>query len=220
MNYEPVSVENQANKSAGPKEANNSTGTQANDDQSKKSKDIDLHYEYFVLPIWTAYSTSVKSLGDKIQKTTNCKTCEKPNANTNSTNLLNAISTPVSAVGPLRALIDGKPSYLDDPLMPHLEDIYASLSEGIFTDSSYDDEGVVTDFNNLETIVNVSPTSTTRIHTIYPKTQILRDPLSTVQTRSKVNKNSKAHALESYIQKQQRNNHKDFQHCLFACFLS
>ncbi|GKA50267.1 hypothetical protein Tco_0743340, partial [Tanacetum coccineum] len=23
-----------------------------------------------------------------------------------------------------------------------------------------------------------------------------------------------------YIQKQRRNNHKDFQHCLFACFLS
>ncbi|GJS80689.1 putative ribonuclease H-like domain-containing protein [Tanacetum coccineum] len=29
-----------------------------------------------------------------------------------------------------------------------------------------------------------------------------------------------AHALLSHIQKQQRNNHKDQQHCLFACFLS
>ncbi|GJT20939.1 putative ribonuclease H-like domain-containing protein [Tanacetum coccineum] len=28
------------------------------------------------------------------------------------------------------------------------------------------------------------------------------------------------HAFVSYIQKQRRNNHKDFQHCLFACFLS
>nr|GEW01392.1 ribonuclease H-like domain-containing protein [Tanacetum cinerariifolium] len=33
MNYEPVTLENQANKSAGPQEANNSTGTQADDDQ-------------------------------------------------------------------------------------------------------------------------------------------------------------------------------------------
>ncbi|GJW99095.1 putative ribonuclease H-like domain-containing protein [Tanacetum coccineum] len=41
-----------------------------------------------------------------------------------------------------------------------------------------------------------------------------------VQTRSKVNKSSGAHAFISYIQKQRRNNHKDFQHCLFACFLS
>nr|GEU76107.1 putative ribonuclease H-like domain-containing protein [Tanacetum cinerariifolium] len=63
----------------------------------------------------------------------------------------------------------------DDPSMPHLEDIYASPSEGIFTDSSYDDKGVVTDFNNLETTVSVSPTPTIRIHTIHPKTQILGD---------------------------------------------
>ncbi|GJT32230.1 putative ribonuclease H-like domain-containing protein [Tanacetum coccineum] len=47
-----------------------------------------------------------------------------------------------------------------------------------------------------------------------------RDPKSAVQTRSKVNKSSGAHAFVSYIQKQRRNNHKDFQHCLFACFLS
>ncbi|GJW79059.1 hypothetical protein Tco_0140741 [Tanacetum coccineum] len=46
------------------------------------------------------------------------------------------------------------------------------------------------------------------------------DPKSAVQTRSKVNKSSGAHDFVSYIQKQRRNNHKDFQHCLFACFLS
>nr|GFD24137.1 hypothetical protein [Tanacetum cinerariifolium] len=38
MNYEPVLVENQANKSAGLKEANNSAGTHANDDQGANSK--------------------------------------------------------------------------------------------------------------------------------------------------------------------------------------
>nr|GEZ24323.1 ribonuclease H-like domain-containing protein [Tanacetum cinerariifolium] len=97
-----------------------------------------------------------------------------------NTNLLNVVSTPVSVVGPTRALNDDEPSYPDDPSMPHFEDIYASPSAGIFTDSSYDDEGVVTDFNNLETTVTVSPTPTTRIHTIHPKTQILRDPLSAV----------------------------------------
>nr|GEX28309.1 hypothetical protein [Tanacetum cinerariifolium] len=113
--------------------------------------------------------------------------------------LLNAVSTPISTVGPSRALNNGNPSYPDDPSMPHLEDIYASPSEGLFTDSSYDDEGVVTDFNNLETIVNVSPTPITRIHTIQPKTQILRDPMSTVQIRSKVNKNSEAHALSAFL---------------------
>nr|GEX10106.1 ribonuclease H-like domain, Gag-pre-integrase domain protein [Tanacetum cinerariifolium] len=223
-------AENQANKSAGLKEANNSAGTQANDDQSANTEEINLYDEHFILPIWSVYSTTVKSSRDKIQKTSDYKTCKKPvsqveqifqeeleklkrqekeandavrkeathenqNANTNSTNLLNAVSTPISTDGPSIALNDGEPLYPNDPSMPHLEDIYASLSEGIFTDSSYDDEGVVTDFNNLEATVNVSPTPTTRIHTIHPKTQILGDPLSTVQTRSKVHNNSEAHAL-------------------------
>nr|GEZ92582.1 hypothetical protein [Tanacetum cinerariifolium] len=129
------------------------------------------------------------------------------NATTSSTNLINTASTPLSIAGPLRAFNDGELSYPDpskyalpdDPLMPHLEDIYASPSEGIFTDSSYDDEGVVTDFTNLETIMSVSPNPTTRIHTIHPKTQILRDHKSAVQTRSKVSKNSKAHALSAFL---------------------
>ncbi|GJU60175.1 putative ribonuclease H-like domain-containing protein [Tanacetum coccineum] len=62
--------------------------------------------------------------------------------------------------------------------------------------------------------------STKRIHSIHPQNQIIGDPKSAVQTRSKVKKSSGAHAFISYIQNQQRNNHKDFHHCLFACFLS
>nr|GEX78051.1 ribonuclease H-like domain, reverse transcriptase, RNA-dependent DNA polymerase [Tanacetum cinerariifolium] len=135
-----------------------------------------------------------KEANDAARKET---THETQNANTNSTNLLNVVSTPISTAGPSRVQNNDEPLYLNDPSMPHLEDIYASPSEGVFTDSSYDDEGVVTDFNSLETTVKVSPTYTTRIHTIYPKTQILGDPLSAVQTRSRVNKNFKAHALIS-----------------------
>nr|GEU95848.1 hypothetical protein [Tanacetum cinerariifolium] len=194
-------LENQANKSAGPKKANNSAGTQANDDQGANTKEINLHDEHFVLPIWSAYSTTEeleklkrqeKEAHVAVRKET---THENHNANTNNTILLNVVSIPISTAGHSIVLNDGKPSYPDDPSMPHLEDIYANPSEGIFTDSSYDDEGVVTDFNNLETTVTVSPTPTTRIHTIHPKTQILRDPISAVQTRSKVHKNFEAHAL-------------------------
>nr|GEW70542.1 hypothetical protein [Tanacetum cinerariifolium] len=201
MNYEPVLIENQANKSAGPKEANNSAGTQVIDDQGANSEEIDLYDEHFILPIWSAYSTTEeleklkrqeKEANDAVRKEA---THDSLDDNTNNTNLLNAVSAPVSAIGPSRALNDDKPSYPDDPSMPHLEDIFANPSEGIFTNSSYDDEGVVTDFNNLETSVNVSPTPTTRIHTIHLKTQILGDPMSVVQTRSKVHKNSEAHAL-------------------------
>ncbi|GJW54314.1 putative ribonuclease H-like domain-containing protein [Tanacetum coccineum] len=108
----------------------------------------------------------------------------------------------------------------DDSEIPTLEGIYNNPTDGIFTNASYDDEGAVANFTNLKTIVNVSPIPTSRINSIHPLTQILRDPKSAVQTRSKVNKSSRAHAFVSYIQKQRRNNHKDFQHCLFACFLS
>nr|GEW41956.1 ribonuclease H-like domain-containing protein [Tanacetum cinerariifolium] len=146
-----VRVENQVNKSAGPKEANNSAGTQANDDQGANSKEINLYEEHFILPIWSAYSTTIKSSEEKIEKNTDFKSCEKP--------------------------------------VSQLEQIFLEELEKL--------KSVVTDFDNLETTVNVSPTPTTRIHTIHPKTQILVDPMSAVQTRSKMNKNSEAHALIS-----------------------
>ncbi|GKF05803.1 hypothetical protein Tco_0036471 [Tanacetum coccineum] len=75
--------------------------------------------------------------------------------------------------------------------------------------ASYDEEGVITDFNSLSTEIEVSPTSTLRIHNIHLKSQILGDPKLAVQTRSKLQQKSGAHALFSFIQKQQRNNHKD-----------
>ncbi|GKF27509.1 putative ribonuclease H-like domain-containing protein, partial [Tanacetum coccineum] len=108
----------------------------------------------------------------------------------------------------------------DDSEIPPLEDIYQNSTNGIFTTSSYDDEGAVADFTKLESVVNVSPIPTSRIYSSYPSALILGDPTSAVQTRSKVNTSSGAHAFVSYVQKQKRTNHKDFHHCLFACFLS
>ncbi|GJU67394.1 putative ribonuclease H-like domain-containing protein [Tanacetum coccineum] len=48
------------------------------------------------------------------------------------------------------------------------------------------EEGMVHDFNNLPTEVVVSPIPTLRIHNIHPQSQILGDPKSSVQTRSRV----------------------------------
>ncbi|GKF58839.1 hypothetical protein Tco_0172376, partial [Tanacetum coccineum] len=143
-------------------------------------------------------------------------------AKASSTNIVNTTSTPVSTSSPYGGLsfTDLTNSDKDDPEIPALEEIYNNLTDGIFTNASYDDEGVVADFTNLETIVNVSPIPTSRINSIHPSTLILRDPKSAVLTRRKVTKSFGAHAFVSYIQKQRRNNHKDFQHCLFACFLS
>ncbi|GJV88350.1 putative ribonuclease H-like domain-containing protein, partial [Tanacetum coccineum] len=68
--------------------------------------------------------------------------------------------------------------------------------------------------------MNVSPIPTSRINSTHPLTLILGNPQSAIQTRSKVSKSFGAYAFVSYMQKQRRNNHKDFQHCLFVCFLS
>ncbi|GKD08639.1 hypothetical protein Tco_1188324, partial [Tanacetum coccineum] len=143
-------------------------------------------------------------------------------AKASSTNIVNTASTPVSTDSPYDRLsfTNLTNADQDDSEIPALEEIYNNPTNGIFTHASYDDEGAVADFINLELAVNVSPIPTSRINFIHPSTQILRDPQSAVQTRSKVTKSFGAHAFVSYIQKQRRNNHKDFQHCLFACFLS
>ncbi|GJU84189.1 putative ribonuclease H-like domain-containing protein [Tanacetum coccineum] len=57
------------------------------------------------------------------------------------------------------------------------------------------------DFTNLETVVNLSPIPTSRIIPSHPSALILGDPTSAVQTRSKVNKSSEAHAFVRRFQK-------------------
>ncbi|GJQ92085.1 putative ribonuclease H-like domain-containing protein [Tanacetum coccineum] len=241
------------------------TGTQDN---------IDPTQDYFVLPIYSSYTSTVKSSeandeGEKSNKDIGLKTNEDPvdqedqafleelerlkrqekEANdaaealrkefaqesedlliqagavrATSTNTVNTVSTPISTASPSNVISTGGLALnnidQDDSQIPTLEDIYDNPSDGIFTNASYDDEGALADFTNLESTINVSPIPTLRLHFIHPTTQILGDPKSAVQTRNKVHKSSGAHAFVSYIQKQRRNNHKDFQHCLFACFLS
>ncbi|GJS81041.1 retrovirus-related pol polyprotein from transposon TNT 1-94 [Tanacetum coccineum] len=166
--FRPVRSENQANKHAGPKEANHNTGTQDNIDAGNYEIEAESAQDYFVLPIWSSCTSTVKSSiakneGEKSTKNTDLKTNEKLDlllqagaARASSTNTVNTASTPISIASPSMA-----------------------------------------DFTNLETIMNVSPIPTSRIYTIHPKTQILRDPTSAVLTRSKVNKSFRAHALIS-----------------------
>ncbi|GJX60051.1 putative ribonuclease H-like domain-containing protein [Tanacetum coccineum] len=82
----------------------------------------------------------------------------------------------------------------------------------------YVDDGIITDFNNLPDEVDVSTNHTLRIHNAHPQSQILGDPNTHVQTRSSLKKITEAHALVSYMQAQQRSNHKDQQHCLLLAF--
>ncbi|GJV10414.1 putative ribonuclease H-like domain-containing protein [Tanacetum coccineum] len=101
-----------------------------------------------------------------------------------------------------------------------MEDIYHHPSTGIFSSSSYDADfgGTVT---NLAPIVAVDPVPTKRVNTIHPQSQILGDLTSPVQTRGTLKKSKFGEStFVSYVHDQQRNNHTDYLHCLFACFLS
>ncbi|GJW05773.1 putative ribonuclease H-like domain-containing protein [Tanacetum coccineum] len=60
----------------------------------------------------------------------------------------------------------------DDSLMPELE-IFHKPETGIFDEASYDEEGVITDFNSLPTEIEVSPTPYNLGFIVLPKSQIL-----------------------------------------------
>ncbi|GKG46772.1 hypothetical protein Tco_0501618, partial [Tanacetum coccineum] len=80
-------------------------------------------------------------------------------AKASSNKIVNTVSTPVSTTSSY-----GRLSFTnltntdqDDSEIPALEEIYDNPTDGIFTNLSYDDEGAVADFTNLEPVVNVSP---------------------------------------------------------------
>ncbi|GJT26385.1 ribonuclease H-like domain-containing protein [Tanacetum coccineum] len=200
-------------------------GIETNDNEGQAGQEKAADHEYILLPFFTSDSTSTQSSDDKdadevpgkgdegVNKVSGSDDQERtdsstqdintagPSINTASTNI-NTGSLNINTVSP------------NDPNMPSLEET------GIF-DGAYDDEdvGAEADLNNLETTMNVSPIPTTRIHKDHPKDQIIGDLNLSTQTRRMINF-SKENAMVSYISKQRRTNHKDYQNCLFACFLS
>ncbi|GJV76853.1 putative ribonuclease H-like domain-containing protein [Tanacetum coccineum] len=80
-----------------------------------------------------------------------------------------------------------------------------------------EDVGAEADMKKLDVFMPVSPIPTTRVHKDHQVEQIIGDLNSAPQTR-RMTKNLEEHGLFSSVQ--QRTNHKDFQNCLFACFLS
>ncbi|GJX69841.1 putative ribonuclease H-like domain-containing protein [Tanacetum coccineum] len=216
MNYIPVSLENQANPHAGASEVTNSAGTiQTPSSNASEEKDEDV--ELIVVPS-TVRNTEEKAESRKsstnskkeeiltelqqAKKATSTDTSEDnpkilafrreleeialkhlgnvSENTTTSTPSVNTGSEPVNT-----GSFDP-----DDSPMPELE-IFHKSDTGIFDEASYDEEGVITDFNSLPTEIEVSPTPTLRIHNIHPKSQILGDPKSAVQTRSKIFGNMK-----------------------------
>ncbi|GJT03887.1 uncharacterized mitochondrial protein-like protein [Tanacetum coccineum] len=238
INYKPVITGNQSNGNA---------GTKVCDDAGKASMVTVPGKDYILLPLWSAdplFSQSLKSSrdagfkpsGDDEKKVTEepgkeggdsskCSECsdqEKDdnvnktnNVNTasdgNITNNVNVASLTVNDADIKVNVVGTKTSIelLDDPNMPELEDY------NIFEDD--EDVGAEANMNNLDEFIHVSPIITTRIHKDHPVEKIIEDLNLVPQTR-RMAKNLEEHSLFSSVQ--QRTNHKDFQNCLFACFLS
>ncbi|GJT75196.1 ribonuclease H-like domain-containing protein [Tanacetum coccineum] len=154
--------------------------------------------------------------------------------NTNSTNRLNTISLPVNTVSSSFTTMD--PGRARDQ-MNEFESVFgqdkdANSTYRIFTpisaaESSYENLGGSTPVN-----------AATPSNADYPTDSLMPDLEDTAdlqdtgtfgnayddedvatQTRRMI-KMYEEHAMISYINKQRRTNHKDYQNCLFACFLS
>ncbi|GJR33007.1 putative ribonuclease H-like domain-containing protein [Tanacetum coccineum] len=227
MNYKPVVAGNQTNGNAGTKE---------NIDAGQDGKKIVPDQKYILLPLLTSDPSLSKSSKDspdagfkpsgeeekidsehqenedsEVPNTEEPRVNQEQDANVNNTNNINTVSLTVNAADIENNVVDENIVYgcIDDPNMPNLEEI-------VYSD---DDEevGAEADMNNLATTVPVSPIPTTRVHKDHPLEQIIGDIHSAPQTR-RMTKNVTEHGMFSSVQ--QRINHKDFQNCLFACFLS
>ncbi|GJT44231.1 putative ribonuclease H-like domain-containing protein [Tanacetum coccineum] len=219
-----VGSENQANKHAGPQEANQNAGTEDIIDAGDFEKEAESAQDYFVLPIWSSYSSTVKrttanDAGEAPNKHPDLKTDEKPvdkedqvfldelerlkrqehDANdaaealrkkfaqetedlllqAGAAKIVNTASTPVSTstASPYGGLSFTDPDQ-DDSEIPALEEIYDNPTDGIFTNSSYNDKGAEADFTNLKPVVNVSPIPTSNINSIHPSTHSWRSTIS------------------------------------------
>nr|GEU93236.1 hypothetical protein [Tanacetum cinerariifolium] len=193
MNYEPILAGTQSNGFA---------STKACDNVGQARKETYTIKDYILLPLWTVdlpFSQDPKKKEDNVNSTNNVNTISLT-VNTAGINEVNVVDENISIELPF------------DPNMPALEDV------STFNFSSDDeDDGAVTDMNNLDTTIQVNPIPITRIHKDHPLDQVIGDLQSAPQTR-KMSKNLEEHGFVCTIQ--QRTNHKDLQNYSFTCFLS
>ncbi|GKE20033.1 putative ribonuclease H-like domain-containing protein, partial [Tanacetum coccineum] len=159
---------------------------------------------------------------------------------TNSSNGINTVSTAgpsfdtaipstlVNAAGPSVSTANESEEQLFERFspfknaftLPPVPNISSMDNTGIFR-NAYDDEDVEeeVDMNNVISSYSVLDTSFTKFHKDHPEDQVIRSLKTPVQTRH-LTKINEEHGLISSVHKLRRTNHKDFQNCLFACFLS
>nr|GEX79777.1 hypothetical protein [Tanacetum cinerariifolium] len=203
MNYTPVPAGTNSNDFA---------GKGASFDAGQYRLETGPSQDYILMPLWKESSlfdsSSQDSNGHNKDKhgpsqESKCNNQERPNAESSTKNVnthgpsintanandntgslnINIVNPPVNTATP--TYVD----YPSDPLMPDLEDTR------IF-DDAYDDkdEGAEADYNNLETIISVSPIPSTRIHKDHPKEQIISEFWNIANSKT-INSVKQIHAI-------------------------
>nr|GEX60687.1 hypothetical protein [Tanacetum cinerariifolium] len=217
MNYQPVTLADQSNPSAGVQEQFDAENAREKGvSQYPEFKGRKLESKGNVSP---SSSAQLKKHADKTKREAKGKSlvesltsyrnlsAEFEDFSDNNINKDNTTDPSNAAVSPTQ----GKSLYVDalqltdDPNMPELEDITYSDDE--------DDGSAKADFNNLKTSIKVSPIPTTRVHKDHLVTQIIGDLSSAIQTRSMTRVAKDQDGLSQI-------NNDDFHTCMFACFLS
>nr|GEU94133.1 hypothetical protein [Tanacetum cinerariifolium] len=228
MNYVSVVAENQTNGIAGSKE-----NLVAGQDDKKK----ELKQEYIMIPICITdpllsqcSKDSAVDAEKKAPKVDESKASDnggkndqvskskveglpqeaRQTENINSTKSINIVGSPVNTVG--SSFVNAASQTPINVAGPSTNDT------GIFG-NAYDDEVLEeeVDMNNLDSSFTIP--EATKFLKDHPQEQVIESLETPVQTR-KMSKTHEEFGLLSSVHKLRRTNHKYFQNCLFACFLS
>nr|GEU48537.1 hypothetical protein [Tanacetum cinerariifolium] len=178
MNYKPVVIGNQYNGNAGTKACDGAESKSSQNDGFQPSSD------------------DRKKVDEDPRQESECKDQEKKD-NVNSTNNVNVAG--INRVNVVSANTNNE--LLFDLDMPALKDIST-----FYFSSDHEDDDEEADMNNMDIIIQGSPTPTIRMHKDHPIEQVIGDLHSTFQTRN-MSKNLEEHGFVTTIH--QRTNHKD-----------
>nr|GEY97224.1 hypothetical protein [Tanacetum cinerariifolium] len=234
MNYQPVTIGNQSNPSAGVQEQfdakkvgeenveqyvlfplwySGSKNTQnTNGDAAFEVKEPEFKVKKPESEVYVSPSSSAKTMkhDDKTKREVNVAGTPVPVVGKISTNSTNTFSV----AGPYNIVVSPtlrESSYVDPSQYPDALKMIA-LEDITYSDDD-EDVGAEADFTNLEITIIVSPIPTTRVHKDHLVTQIIGDLSLATQTRS-----MKRVVKEQGGLTQIKN--EDFYTCMFACFLS
>nr|GEY63474.1 putative ribonuclease H-like domain-containing protein [Tanacetum cinerariifolium] len=228
MNYQPITVGNQSNLSA---------GFQKEFDTEKAGEEAKQQYMLFT--VWSTRSLNLQNKEGDAAFDGKEHDAEKPESTVNLSLSSSALSgeqddmnkkkdkekSPVEYFTGNRDLNADFKDYSEDisnnvsvagPIVPTAGDASQPpemLERENIAYSNNENVGAKADFNNLETSITVSPIPTTRTHKDHPVSQIISDLSSTTQTRSMTRVIKDQGGLLQIF-------NDDFHTCMFTCFLS